>query len=81
MVVNDGINFSLMMFLLFSRIIPVPMALENQMPYRLVKGADVDHRNLISLTGSPANSTNTNDTSLPVLPNNNLWPTSDQDYR
>lgn len=56
------------------------MSVENQLPYRLMKAADVDHRNLISLTGSPANH-NLGD-SLPSLPNNNsLWSTSDQDYR
>ncbi|KAM0736525.1 Regulation of nuclear pre-mRNA domain-containing protein 2 [Formica fusca] len=63
------------------RVIPIPMAVENQLPYRLMKAADVDHRNLISLTGSPANH-NLGDSSLPSLPNNNnLWSTSDQDYR
>lgn len=57
------------------------MTVENQLPYRLMKAADVDHRNLISLTGSPANH-NVNDTSMNVISNsNNLWSTSDQDYR
>lgn len=58
------------------------MTVENQLPYRLMKAADVDHRNLISLTGSPANHNSLGDSSLPSLPNNNsLWSTSDQDYR
>ncbi|XP_011703573.1 PREDICTED: uncharacterized protein LOC105459332 [Wasmannia auropunctata] len=64
------------------RVIPMPMTRENQLPYRLIKAGDVDHRNLISLTGSPANHHNLGDSSLSVLPNNNnLWSTSDQDYR
>nr|XP_034178089.1 uncharacterized protein LOC117603242 isoform X1 [Osmia lignaria] len=63
------------------RVIPIPMTIENQLPYRLMKAADVDHRNLISLTGSPANH-NVNDASMNVLSNaNNLWSTGDQDYR
>lgn len=54
------------------------MSMDKQLPHRLMKGADVDHRNLISLTGSPAN--NSNDASPgPVV--NNLWTTTDQDYR
>lgn len=53
-----------------------------QLPYHLIKAADVDHRNLISLTGSPANHNNLGDLSLSSLPNNNsLWSTGDQDYR
>ncbi|XP_011167717.2 uncharacterized protein LOC105201415 [Solenopsis invicta] len=64
------------------RVIPIPMTRENQLPYRLMKAADVDHRNLISLTGSPANHHNLGDSSLSSLPNNNnLWSTGDQDYR
>lgn len=55
------------------------MTVENQLPYRLMKAADVDHRNLISLTGSPANHSNLGDSSLPN--NNSLWATGDQDYR
>ncbi|XP_076171070.1 uncharacterized protein LOC143148540 isoform X2 [Ptiloglossa arizonensis] len=63
------------------RVIPIPMTVENQLPYRLMKAADVDHRNLISLTGSPANH-NVNDSSMNTLPNSsNLWSTGDQDYR
>ncbi|XP_076248879.1 uncharacterized protein LOC143188477 isoform X2 [Calliopsis andreniformis] len=63
------------------RVIPIPMTVENQLPYRLMKAADVDHRNLISLTGSPANH-NINDNSMSTLPNSsNLWSTGDQDYR
>ncbi|XP_011646134.1 uncharacterized protein LOC105432860 isoform X2 [Pogonomyrmex barbatus] len=64
------------------RVIPIPMTRENQLPYRLMKAADVDHRNLISLTGSPANHHNLGDSSLSSLSNNNnLWSTGDQDYR
>ncbi|XP_071557092.1 uncharacterized protein [Temnothorax nylanderi] len=64
------------------RVIPIPMARENQLPYRLMKAGDVDHRNLISLTGSPANHHNVGDSSLSSLSNNNsLWTTGDQDYR
>ncbi|KAK2576925.1 hypothetical protein KPH14_005544 [Odynerus spinipes] len=64
------------------RVIPIPLTSESQLPYSLIKAADVDHRNLISLTGSPANHNTINDTTLNVLPNNNsLWSTSDQDYR
>lgn len=67
--------------LLFFRVIPIPITVENQLPYRLMKAADVDHRNLISLTGSPANH-NVNDNSMNALANsNNLWSTGDQDYR
>ncbi|XP_071878077.1 uncharacterized protein isoform X2 [Bombus fervidus] len=63
------------------RVIPIPITVENQLPYRLMKAADVDHRNLISLTGSPANH-NVNDNSMNALANsNNLWSTGDQDYR
>jgi len=59
----------------------MPMTRENQLPY-LMKAADVDHRNLISLTGSPANHHNLGDSSLSSLSNNNnLWSTGDQDYR
>lgn len=56
----------------------MPMSMDKQLPHRLMKGADVDHRNLISLTGSPAN--NSNDGPSP-LSNNNLWTNIDQDYR
>lgn len=64
------------------RVIPIPMTRENQLPYRLIKAGDVDHRNLISLTGSPANHHNLGDSSLSSLSNNNnLWSTGDQDYR
>ncbi|KAL0099738.1 hypothetical protein PUN28_019860 [Cardiocondyla obscurior] len=64
------------------RVIPIPMARENQLPYRLMKAGDVDHRNLISLTGSPANHHNPSDSALSSLSNNNnLWSTGDQDYR
>ncbi|KZC04882.1 Regulation of nuclear pre-mRNA domain-containing protein 2 [Dufourea novaeangliae] len=63
------------------RVIPIPMTVENQLPYRLMKAADVDHRNLISLTGSPANH-NVNDNSMSTIPNSSsLWSTGDQDYR
>ncbi|CAL7935852.1 unnamed protein product [Xylocopa violacea] len=63
------------------RVIPIPMTVENQLSYRLMKAADVDHRNLISLTGSPANH-NVNDSSMNVIPStNNLWSAGDQDYR
>ncbi|KYQ46835.1 Regulation of nuclear pre-mRNA domain-containing protein 2 [Trachymyrmex zeteki] len=62
------------------RVIPMPMARENQLPYRLMKAADVDHRNLISLTGSPANNHNPGEPSS-LSNNNNLWSTGDQDYR
>lgn len=58
----------------------MPMARENQLPYRLMKAADVDHRNLISLTGSPANNHNPGEPSS-LSNNNNLWSTGDQDYR
>lgn len=65
----------------FSRVIPIPLTVENQLPYRLIKAADVDHRNLISLTGSPANH-NVGDSVMNVLANSNsLWATGDQDYR
>ncbi|RLU14990.1 hypothetical protein DMN91_012877 [Ooceraea biroi] len=63
---------------------PDSMTIENQLStYRLIKAAaDVDHRNLISLTGSPANHNSLGDLSLSSLSNNNnLWPTGDQDYR
>lgn len=64
------------------RVIPVPLTTDNQLPYRLMKAADVDHRNLISLTGSPANHNSLGDSSLSSLPNNNsLWSSGDQDYR
>ncbi|XP_012543177.1 uncharacterized protein LOC105840707 isoform X2 [Monomorium pharaonis] len=64
------------------RVIPIPMTRENQLPYRLMKAADVDHRNLISLTGSPANHHNVSDPSVSSISNNNnLWSTGDQDYR
>ncbi|XP_066590062.1 uncharacterized protein [Prorops nasuta] len=63
------------------RIIPMPMAGENQLPYRLMKNADVDHRNLISLTGSPANHNNSDSTLGGISNNNSLWSTEDQDYR
>ncbi|XP_033331838.1 uncharacterized protein LOC117223588 isoform X1 [Megalopta genalis] len=62
------------------RVIPIPMTVENQLPYRLMKAADVDHRNLISLTGSPANH-NVNDSSMSTIPNSTLWSSGDQDYR
>lgn len=58
------------------RVILIPS--EEHLPHRLMKGADVDHRNLISLTGSPANTAaNTNETSE----SNTLWAITDQDYR
>lgn len=57
----------------------MPMSTDKQLPQRLMKGADVDHRNLISLTGSPAN--NSNDAPPVPLVNNNLWSNADQDYR
>lgn len=53
--------------------------MEKQVPLRLMKGADVDHRNLISLTGSPAN--NSNDALGTPNCNDNLWSNTDQDYR
>ncbi|XP_076623017.1 uncharacterized protein LOC143342724 isoform X1 [Colletes latitarsis] len=63
------------------RVIPIPMNVENQLPYRLIKAADVDHRNLISLTGSPANH-NVSESSMNTIPNSSsLWSTGDQDYR
>ncbi|XP_054012588.1 uncharacterized protein LOC128894696 isoform X1 [Hylaeus anthracinus] len=63
------------------RVIPIPMTVENPLPYRLMKAADVDHRNLISLTGSPANH-NVSESSMNTIPNSSsLWSTSDQDYR
>ncbi|XP_012262702.2 uncharacterized protein LOC105689903 isoform X1 [Athalia rosae] len=62
------------------RVIPMPMVVENQLPHRLMKTADVDHRNLISLTGSPANHNNPTDQALSVTGNPN-WPQTDQDYR
>lgn len=62
------------------RVIPAPMPADVHPPHRLIKTADVDHRNLISLTGSPANNiSNTND-AAPVT-NNRLWSNADQDYR
>ncbi|XP_043472767.1 uncharacterized protein LOC122505321 isoform X2 [Leptopilina heterotoma] len=61
------------------RVIPLPM-LGTQLPYRLMKG-DVDHRNLISLTGSPANQSTTNDSSPVSHSHNTLWSSTDQDYR
>ncbi|XP_020296538.1 uncharacterized protein LOC109861338 isoform X2 [Pseudomyrmex gracilis] len=64
------------------RVMPIPMNVENQLPaYRLMKGADVDHRNLISLTGSPANHSNADLSGSFVPNNNNLWSAGDQDYR
>jgi hypothetical protein len=57
----------------------MPMSADKQLSHRLMKGADVDHRNLISLTGSPAN--NSNDAPSTPLPNNSLWTNIDQDYR
>ena len=57
----------------------MPMSVEKQMPHRLMKSVDVDHRNLISLTGSPAN--NSNDAPSSSLTSNNLWTNTDQDYR
>ncbi|XP_017885983.1 uncharacterized protein LOC108628512 isoform X2 [Ceratina calcarata] len=63
------------------RVIALPMVVENQLPYRLMKAADVDHRNLISLTGSPANH-NVSENSMGAIPsNNNLWSVADADYR
>uniref|UniRef100_A0A0C9RCZ4 Regulation of nuclear pre-mRNA domain-containing protein 2 n=1 Tax=Fopius arisanus TaxID=64838 RepID=A0A0C9RCZ4_9HYME len=62
------------------RVIPLPMPPDGHLPHRLMKGADVDHRNLISLTGSPANnSANSNESQTPG--SNNLWSSTDQDYR
>lgn len=56
------------------------MPAESHLPHRLIKGADVDHRNLISLTGSPANSAaNTNESSQSN--STTLWSNTDQDYR
>ncbi|XP_012276168.1 uncharacterized protein LOC105697431 isoform X2 [Orussus abietinus] len=69
------------------RMIPLPMSVESQLSHRLAKAADVDHRNLISLTGSPANHhqlpiQSVNAPLMPALPNNaGMWPTGDQDYR
>lgn len=63
----------------FCRVLAVPMTADKQLPHRLMKGADVDHRNLISLTGSPAN--NSNDAMSGPLSNDNLWTNTDQDYR
>ncbi|KAJ8678406.1 hypothetical protein QAD02_014193, partial [Eretmocerus hayati] len=59
------------------RVLPASMAAEKQVSQRLIKGTDVDHRNLISLTGSPAN--NSND--APIGQHSDLWATTDQDYR
>ncbi|XP_058790211.1 uncharacterized protein LOC131663689 isoform X2 [Phymastichus coffea] len=61
------------------RVLAVPITADKQLPHRLMKGADVDHRNLISLTGSPAN--NSNDAMTGSLSNDNLWTNTDQDYR
>ncbi|KAF7987231.1 hypothetical protein HCN44_001322 [Aphidius gifuensis] len=62
------------------RVILIPVPSEDQLPHRLMKGADVDHRNLISLTGSPANNAaNTNE--APESNINTLWTITDQDYR
>ena len=52
----------------------------NQLPHRLMKG-DVDHRNLISLTGSPATHSTPNDSSPIPHSQNSLWSNTDQDYR
>lgn len=60
------------------RVINIPRAIDNPVAHR-TKAADVDHRNLISLTGSPANNNATNEQTWSG--NNNLWPTTDQDYR
>ena len=57
------------------------MPSEMHQAHRLVKAADVDHRNLISLTGSPANNaSNSNEAATPV-PNNTAWAPEDQNYR
>lgn len=57
------------------RVVPVPRPNDVHLP-RLMKSGDVDHRNLISLTGSPASVIN----SESVTSNNRIWD-SDQDYR
>ncbi|XP_057330980.1 regulation of nuclear pre-mRNA domain-containing protein 2 isoform X2 [Microplitis mediator] len=57
------------------RVVPAPMPTDIHLP-RLMKSGDVDHRNLISLTGSPASAI----TSEPVTSNSRVWD-SDQDYR
>ncbi|XP_015119557.1 serine/arginine repetitive matrix protein 1 [Diachasma alloeum] len=62
------------------RVIPIPLPPDTHLPHRLMKVADVDHRNLISLIGSPANnSANSNESQPPT--GNNLWSGTDQDYR
>ncbi|KAL3289108.1 hypothetical protein HHI36_003549 [Cryptolaemus montrouzieri] len=48
----------------------------NESDKLLGRGQDVDHRNLISLIGSPATDSNSNQ-----LSNNDVWTSSDQDYR
>lgn len=53
--------------------------MDKQLPQHLMKSGDIDHRNLISLTGSPAN--NSNDTQSNPQSNNSLWTNTDQDYR
>ncbi|KAK0169077.1 hypothetical protein PV327_002823 [Microctonus hyperodae] len=63
------------------RVIPLPMPSDGHLPHRLMKAADVDHRNLISLTGSPANSVaNTNELTT-TQTNSRLWGNTDTDYR
>ncbi|CAG5087755.1 Similar to RPRD2: Regulation of nuclear pre-mRNA domain-containing protein 2 (Homo sapiens) [Cotesia congregata] len=57
------------------RVAPAPRPNDIHLP-RLMKSGDVDHRNLISLTGSPASVIN----SESVTSNNRIWD-SDQDYR
>lgn len=56
----------------------MPMSMDKQLSQHLMKSGDIDHRNLISLTGSPAN--NSNDAPLNPPPNA-LWSNTDQDYR
>ncbi|XP_034940360.1 uncharacterized protein [Chelonus insularis] len=63
------------------RVISIPMPTDAHLPHRLMKGADVDHRNLISLTGSPANSAANSESVVPVSNSDGLWSNTDQDYR
>ncbi|XP_063978031.1 uncharacterized protein LOC135162955 [Diachasmimorpha longicaudata] len=62
------------------RVIPIPLPPDAHVQHRLMKGADVDHRNLISLTGSPANNSASSNEPQ-IQSNNNLWSNTDQDYR
>ncbi|XP_043278204.1 uncharacterized protein [Venturia canescens] len=64
------------------RVRTIPMPEELHATHRLMKAADVDHRNLISLTGSPANNaSNANEAADSRPNNNNVWTSADQNYR